>query len=693
MHEMRLIYACVALQALLFAAGMPRTAKAGDEESLAEIVVSGPRRARSSLEFSGNIEQISSATIEWTGHHHIGELLDRVAGAWIVRGSGQDHQTALRSPVLGGPGSCGGFLILEDGVPIRPAGFCNTNQLVEVYAEQAASIEVIRGPGKAWFGSNALHGIINVLMPVPGGEAPAGAGVEYGANDFRRAWSTMPFATDASWLASINVADDGGFRDRTGSRQGKLHLKRALVLDGDPLTLSATITELQQESAGFIVGYEAYRDEGLSRTNPSPQAFREVTSARVNAAWDTTVHGLDVDVRPYVRRSSMRFLHHSVPGQPVERNGQTGAGVLVAATAVIGPSQVVFGLDVDGSSVFLEQTQTGPAQGSPVQQETRPEGRHYDYEVDALIVASFVQGDFALDDRWFLSGGLRIEHARYDYDNRMISGNTRDDGTPCGFGGCVYSRPDDRKDNFASIAPNLAVRYRLAENTAIYLNLASGFRTPQTLELYRLQNGQDIADLDPEYVRSAELGIRRVGRGIAADVVAWYMHKRDSTFRDAEGFNVSGARTRHHGIETDFDLWLGREWLFSVNASYAIHKYDFDVSGRGEEFISGNDVKSAPRWLGGIGVRYLPDAGLQAGLRVQHVGEYFLDPRNERRYGGHTLVNLRAALPVGERFTMALKLNNLLDTRFADRADFAARDYRYLPGRGREMFMEIRYSP
>ena len=38
-------------------------------------------------------------------------------------------------------------------------------------------------------------------------------------------------------------------------------------------------------------------------------------------------------------------------------------------------------------------------------------------------------------------------------------------------------------------------------------------------------------------------------------------------------------------------------------------------------------------------------------------------------------------------------LDNALDTRYAERADFAGRDYRYLPGRGRAFFAELRFSP
>ena len=42
---------------------------------------------------------------------------------------------------------------------------------------------------------------------------------------------------------------------------------------------------------------------------------------------------------------------------------------------------------------------------------------------------------------------------------------------------------------------------------------------------------------------------------------------------------------------------------------------------------------------------------------------------------------------------LIVRLNNLTNRDYADRADYAFGNYRYFPGRGRELFAEIRYTP
>ena len=164
----------------------------------------------------------------------------------------------------------------------------------------------------------------------------------------------------------------------------------------------------------------------------------------------------------------------------------------------------------------------------------------------------------------------------------MLVGNTRDDGSVCGFGGCLYSRPASRSDAYSNLAPKLSFSYQLRSGTTVFGALARGFRAPQATELYRLQSGQTVAALDSETIDSLEFGIRWNKRRWSGDAAAFAMQKRDSLFRDSDGFNVSGGRSRHRGIEIAVDWQIAESLRLELDGSFASHTYDFDtVAARG----------------------------------------------------------------------------------------------------------------
>jgi len=684
----------ILLLAALLALPLTAIAQDNDDDTIPELVVTSQRREQPKLLHAGNIDRLDAALIDRVQAQHIHELLTRVPGVWITRASGQEHLTAIRSPVLTGPGSCGAFLYLEDGIPTRPAGFCNVNSLLEIGTEFARAVEVIRGPGNALYGSNALHGIINVLMPGPAAGTSPLAAVDAGTNDYYRLRLSIPFEPTGNWAASMLAADDGGFRDDSGYRQAKIHIKRYWDLDDGSFTLGMSASDLDQETAGYILGKNAYKDPALNRANLNPEAFREVSSQRVYGIWERRLARFDFDVRPFLRHSSMRFLQHFLPGQPLEKNGHVSAGALATATFERPRHTLIVGMDIEWADIYLQESQDEPTQGSPFLVETRPVGKHYDYDVTSSGIAAYLQSDYRLSETLTFGAGLRLDYIGYDYNNRMLTGNTRDDGTECGMGGCLYTRPADRTDSFSNLAPKLSLNYRLGNNTAVYASLARGFRAPQATELYRLQSGQQIADLDSERLDSVELGLRTNPRNWSVDLAVFYSRKRNSIYRDSEGFNVSGGRSKHRGIEAGVDLRLGSSWSASLDASYARHTYDFDaVAARGETFVSGRDIDTAPRLFGSLEILYDPGGRIDLGLQWTKMGAYYVDAENQFRYPGHTIGNFRTGFSVSDNFGVELRVNNIADRDIADRADYASGDFRYFPGRGREFFAEIRYTP
>ena len=681
--------ACAAL-----AAALPVVAGAATP-GLEEIVVTATRRPTPALEVPLSLDAVGADELLLVGSTHHAETLNRIAGVMIQRGSGQESLTAIRSPVLTGAGSCGAFLFLEDGVPIRPVGFCNVNELMEVNTEQARSIEVLRGPGTALYGSNAVHGVVNVRQSAPAERPAVGLGVDAGPDRYRRVGIAGRLDRGSTVFGgSALYTHDGGWRDDSGFDEAKLNAGATGRWRDTPLRVDLAATTLAQDTAGFILGKDAYRDAALREQNPNPEAYRDANAVRITALVEpaTGAFGARLELRPYLRSSRMEFLQHFLLGQPVERNGQESGGVITSLTWDTDPDwSVVSGLDLEIAQSFLEQYQDGPTTGgTPPANAIRPAGRHYDYGVRSHVVAAYAQGEWRWTERWRASAGLRAEWVAYDYDNRMIAGNTDENGVPCGPAGCLYSRPADRSDAFFDVAPKLGLAVDLAEGVMAYASASVGFRPPEITELYRLQRAQSVAELDSERIEAVELGVKGEWAPLDFELAAFDMRKENVILRESNGFNVDDGRTTHRGLEYRVRWRALDELTVAASGTWARHRYDFsrNVEG-GEQIVDGNDVDTAPRHLYRAGLQWQPAAGLATEAEWLVVGPYWLDAANAHRYGGHELLNLRGRWQPAREWAVTLRLTNALDRDYADRADYAFGNYRYFPGRGRALFAEV----
>jgi len=669
---------------------------AGAAETLDEVIVTATRRAQQLRDYPGGISVVDASSVALVGSTHNSELVNRAPGAMIQRNSGQESLTAIRSPVLSGPGSCGVFLFLENSVPIRPTGFCNVNEMFEINAEQAQSIEVLRGPAGVVYGSGAMHGAINVISATPSQLPARSFGLEVGPDEFYRARVSMrSLGSDTDIGGNAFATHDGGWRERSGLEEQKLNVTLDHRLDGANLGLALSATNLNQETAGFIQGFNSYRDERIARSNANPEAYRDAYAMRLVGSYATRLgDSMNLDIRPYVRHSRMDFLQHFLVGKPLEENGQDSVGVLSSLDfTVLGNTRLLTGIDLEFADGFLKETQAGPAtDGTPAANAIRPAGKHYDYAVESEVAAAYVQVEQPVMAKLKLSGGARFEYVNYSYDNKMIAGNTRDNGTTC-TGGCLYSRPADRDDDFSNVTSKLGATYDLTEGLIVYLTGTRGYRAPDTSELYRLQRQQSIADLDAERLDSLEVGARGTVGPMTYSLAAFTMKKDNVIFRDSSGFNISDGRTKHEGVEYELNWSPIADVTLTGAGTYAKHTYDFSRSiDGGETIVAGKDIDTAPRHVNTARATWAFMPAARAELEWVAVGSYWVDAINQHKYDGHDLVNLRLGWTVTENWNVMARVNNLTDRAYADRADYAFGNYRYFPGRSRTLFVEARYE-
>ena len=653
-------------------------------QEIETITVTESRDKQTLSQISRSISVFNQRDIEQVQVDHIQQLLNQTSGVNLHRNSGQEMLIALRSPVLTGAGACGSFLTLENGIALRPNGFCNVNELFESHYELAESIEVVKGPTSAFYGSSGLHGAINILNPASLERSPF---VKAAIGEWN--YQQLSFLANTDNLAlSSSLSYSDGFRDDSGFDQQKVSLTHRFQSNSVEINTFATATNLNQETAGYLVGLNNYKDEALSRTNANPEAYRDASSLRISQEYR---FDSGLIIRPYARYSEMEFLQHFVPGKPIETNQHQSFGLQSQYRYQVSPQTILdVGMDAELADIELVEEQFSPTVGSNFLIATIPQGKHYDYQVDTRTLAAFASMQHQLTDTWIFNAGLRIENIDFDYNNRMNSGRVDENGNTCGFGGCRFNRPESRTDDFTVASPKLGIVYTGTGNNA-YLNLSHGYRAPQATELYRLQRAQQVSDLDPEQIIAVDGGYSTMINSVELKLEAYFYQKSDVILRDSDFFYISGGETDHKGIELSFSTPIIESLTLKGNASYSKHTYENNPNLSSQDII-GNEIVSAPNFLANLSAEYQLE-NWNMHLRGQYVDDYYLNAENTSTYEGHALIHARAEYKYSDHLSFALNVDNLFNKRYAERANYTSfTNERYFPGKPRNVKVAVKYQ-
>ncbi len=628
-----------------------------------------------------SVSAILASQIETISPQHINQVLDAIPGTWISRGNGQEHLTAIRSPVLTGAGSCGAFFMGLDGISIRAPGFCNSNQLFDINYEQARSIDVLRSPASTLYGGNALHGVINFITADAFNVNNNQASLQVGAEDFARLSSSYGKTyQDSAWLNLTNVTQENGFQAQSGYDQQKMtHIYQTDKKEWSNKTV-LDISNLNQETAGFIRGFESFKDSEIRKTNPNPEAYRDVKSLRLYSKFNYFFEQSELQITPYLRANSMAFLQHFLPWQALEKNSHTSIGVQNKYQYLWQNINWILGADIDYTKGSLTETQDDDFSPSI------PKGIHYDYDVNATQLATYLQGLWR-QNNLSIRFGARLERNAYDYNNNTEGRSACADDVAV----CRFSRPDNQSVSFTALSPSINIQYQIKSNLSVYGKFSQGFRAPQATELFRLQNNQQVADIENENMLSFEIGSRFYNEQTLVHFAIYTMNKKDVIFQNSERQNVSNGETKHQGVEFELTRKLTDSLSLQGHVSYAEHTYSKDTSLVSTN-IKGNEIDTAPKWFANASINYQPLENLNAQLTWQHLSSYYLNPENTAKYDGHDLLDINLSYQLANNTEVSLHMLNLTNVAYAERADFAFGNYRYFVGQPRRAFIKFIYS-
>lgn len=487
----------------------PKAAAAQDltELSLEDLmnveveVVSASRHAQSLSSTPAAIFVLTNADLRRSGATSIPEALRLVPGVdvarldsnrWAVTIRGFNDQFANK------------LLVLVDGrsvyTPLFSGVFWDT---LDVPMADIERIEVVRGPGGALWGANAVNGIVNIITKSAAETQGTLAALTVGNEDRLIGYVRHGGKTaTGSWRAWAKFTD----RDATQSSSGGEGED-----DWNQLHLGARQDFAPSERDAWTLSGEAYRGEihnqfDVSQPTPpflfSQRVRTEAMGAGLRARWTRTLGEKS-------NFSLQAFLDHYSRELELFEEQRTTADVDFQHTFPLSSTQQLMW----GASARASYTDTT---------DTFLLAWRDNHRTDTLASA-FVQDEITLvPDRWKLTVGTKLEHS--DASGADLQPSVR-----------LLFTPNERETWWASVSRAVRTPSQAEQDVTVLQGFVPG--APNQVFL-----AQGDSAVDSETMDALELGwrIRPSGR-ISIDVAAFYDHYSDLIQYEPGTPFVSGA--------------------------------------------------------------------------------------------------------------------------------------------------------
>ncbi|MBF0185816.1 MAG: TonB-dependent receptor [Magnetococcales bacterium] len=672
-------------------------------ETLPEISVTATREGELKSETPATVNILKMDTLQKRRPTHPKDLLNQVPGVWISNLSGEGHSTSIRQPLT----TSAVYLYLEDGIPTRSTGFYNHNALYEINLPQAGGLEIVKGPGSALYGSDAIGGTVNALTrPPPRGDELEVTG-ETGVYGWGRLMVSGGSASEnTAWRANLNLTHSDGWQDHSGyDRQtGSVRVDHALT-DTSLLKMVFSVAEINQNHVGEM-NQQDY--DSNPRKNNTPISYRKVEAIRLSAAYEReSAHSL-LSITPYLRHNSMEIVPNwSLSYDPSKYKVQNDSfGILSKYRQDFAPyrSRLIVGLDGDYSPGFHEEDALKVGKTGTIYSSIIDSKRVYDYDVTYSSLSPYLQGEISPLAPLRLTAGLRFDMMRYQYDNRLSDAAIQGPAGAFPAGGW-YGHAADGSTSYSHLSPKLGATYQFNDNLNGFVQYSNAFRTPSEGQVFRtarmntaaLANAvaQSQINLKPVTVDNMETGLRGKWHNIDYELSLYHMRKTDDiiTYQNPvtnERSVVNTGETLHRGVETAVGIPINPTWRIDAGLSYAKHTYEkWTVSGTSD--YTGKEMELAPRLITNTRVTLTPEFMNEGRIQAEWVklGHYWRNANNTSEYPGHDLLHLHVQYPINKTWEVYGNINNLLDKTYAETSALSSGQPTYTVGLPRTMFMGV----
>jgi outer membrane cobalamin receptor len=645
-----LIAMCVAVRPALASDPPDLTGLSVEELAGLDMVYAASRHSQSQRQAPAFVTIVTANEIRRYGHRTLADVLRQVPGFYISNDHGYSY-VGVRGFARPGDFSSR-VLVLVDGARINDNVYdaALVGQELEIDLALVDRVEIVRGPGAALYGNNAIFAVINVItrrgQSLEGGEIA----LEGGTHEMGGARATygrrLPSGLDL--LASVS-----GWRS-SGPDLYFPELDAPGIGDGHAIG----INDESSQSAFLSLSYRGFtlRAHRADRQKVVPTAafgavfgdarnWTEDRNMLVAAEYEGASRGWSYSGRATQGRSEYRGSF-AYPGDDVYHDGSDGAwwGLDAHATApALGRHRLTFGGDGQDDVLQNQWWQ------SLLTGERTTDSRHH-----AWRGGVFLEDEIRLGSTLHASLGLRY----------------------------------DRHPTADRLSPRAALIFAPAGGTTVKALFGSAFRAPNEYERHYYP-GQ--TDTRPETIDTLELvaeqalpGRLRLTASVFDNHIRDLITLTDSTgtvdLLDGASLFVNSGSLHSRGLDLALEAHRGKD--LRLRAAYG-YQHTRDEA-------TGADISNSPRHLLKLETAVPLGSRFTGGAAMQ-----YLSPRltlRDDRTRPTTLVDLNVTMPgLWQHLDLSVRVRNLLDARWEDPAS-EEHVQRVIPQDGRTLSLRAVWS-
>lgn len=616
---------------------------------LDEVVVTANKYEQKQSTTGKVLNIISRQQLERSGGKTLSEVLNTLPGLTMIGANnvlGTNQNISIRGA------SAGNVLLLIDGIPVNdPSAITNYYDLNFINIDQVERIEVLKGGQSTLYGSDAVAGVINVILKKADKKITVFGGVTGGSYNtlkesigFGGQQKNTHFSINYTHQSSdgFSAATDknkvGGF-DNDGFKQHALN-GRFEFSPAKNLKINFTGTYNNYFADLDAAAFTDEKDYTVKNDN------KQLGTSAVYTLKKTTIH-LNYNFNHVIRRYNDDSLYQSSPYSKFARSSYTG------------------------------RTQFAELYGN---------WKINNFEL--LIGADYRWNN---TDQWYWSTGAfgpyapPALHAEMKQVSPYLTLAYNQDN---GFGAEIGGRYNDHSVYGNNVSFNFNPFFVIKDKAKLFANIYSAFKTPTLYQLYDQSIGN--SSLTPEKSTVAEAGVKFLSlKKLNARVVGFYRQAKDAilyTFNPSTfaGKYLNASKQTNYGIELEGGF-AHKKVSITANYTYTNGKTTAAFDGTGAPLSKDTtyyNLYRIPKHTIHI------DFGVQATPTIYcSIKSRSASKREEYVYGAaaetlkaYVVFDVYGEYKMGKETRLFLEINNIAGNKYVDILGYNTRGFNFNTG-------------